>query len=76
MFFAGHKGFSQTNIQQIDSMKLKEQTRNSAGKGTGQYAQGNGSTQTGNRYGAQTAKRVRSGRPDICLLYTSPSPRD
>ena len=65
MFFAGHKGFAQSNTQQIDSMKLKEQTRNSAGNGNGQNAQGNGSNQTGNRYGAQTAKRVRSGRPDM-----------
>ena len=65
ILFAGHKGFAQSNIQQIDSMKLKEQKRQSAGNGNRQDAQGNTNNQTGNRYGAQTAKRVRSGRPDM-----------
>ena len=65
MLFTGHKGFAQSTTQQIDSLKLKVQTRNSAGNGNGQNAQGNVSNQTGNRYGAQTAKRVRSGRPDM-----------
>jgi hypothetical protein len=65
LFFTGHKGFAQSNTQQIDSIKLKEQTRNSAGNGNGQNAQGNGSNQTGNRYGVQAAKRVKSGRPDM-----------
>lgn len=65
MFFAGHKGFAQSGTQLIDSIKLKEQTRNSAGNGKEQNAQGNSGNQTGNRYGTQTAKRVRSGRPDM-----------
>lgn len=65
MFFAGQKGFAQSGTQQIDSVKLKVQTRNSAGDGNGQNAKGNGSNQTGNRNGYQTAKRVRSGRPDM-----------
>jgi len=65
LFFTGQRGFAQSNAQQIDSMKLKVQTRNSAGNGTGQNVQGNGSNQTGNRFGTQTAKRVRSGRPDM-----------
>lgn len=65
MLFAGHKGFARSNIQQIDSLKLKEQKRQSAGNGNEQNAQGNGSNQTGNTYGYQTAKRVRGGRPDM-----------
>ena len=65
MFFAGHKGFAQSGTQQIDSVKLRVQTRNSAGEGNGQNAQGNSSNQTGNRNGYQTAKRVKSTRPDM-----------
>lgn len=65
MFFTGYKGFAQSTTQQIDSIKLKVQTRNSEGNGNGQNAQGNGRNQTGNRYGVQTAKRIRNGRPDM-----------
>jgi hypothetical protein len=65
VFFAGQRGFAQSNTQQIDSMKLKVRTRNSEGNGTGQNAQGYGSNQAGNMLGNQTAKRVRSGRPDM-----------
>jgi hypothetical protein len=60
MLFAGHKVFAQSNTQQIDSLKLKEQKSQSAGNGNELSAKGNG-----NKYGYQTAKRVRSGRPDM-----------
>lgn len=63
MLSAGHKVFAQSNTQQIDTLKLKEQKSQSAGNE--QNAKGNGNSQTGNRYGNQTAKRVRSGRPDM-----------
>jgi hypothetical protein len=62
---AGHKGYAQTKTQQVDSLKLKEQKSQSAGNGNEQSAKGNENNQTGNRYGNQTAKRVRSGRPDM-----------
>jgi len=65
MLFAGHKVFAQSNTQQIDSIKLKVQTRNSEGNGNGQNVQGNSRNQTGNMNGNQTAKRIRSGRPDM-----------
>jgi predicted kinase len=65
MYFAGHEVFAQSGTQQIDSMKLKEQKRQSAGNGNGQNTQSNSNNQTGNRYGTQTAKRVKSGRPDM-----------
>jgi hypothetical protein len=65
MLFAGHKGFAQSNTRQIDTLKLKEQKSQSAGNGNEQNAKGNGNNQNGNRYGYETAKRVRSGRPDM-----------
>ena len=65
MFLAGHKGIAQSNIGQIDSLKLKEQKSQSAGNGNEQNAKGNGNNQAGNMYGNQTAKRIRSGRPDM-----------
>ncbi len=65
MLFAGHKGIAQSNIRQIDSLKLREQKSQSAGNGNEQKAKGNGNNQTGNRFGNQTAKRVKSGRPDM-----------
>jgi predicted kinase len=61
MLFAGHKGFAQSNTQQIDTLKLKDQKSQSAGNGNDQNAKGNGT----NRYGYQTARRVRNGRPDM-----------
>jgi hypothetical protein len=63
MLFAGHKGFAQSNTQQIDSLKLKEQKSQSAGNE--QSAKGNVNNQSGNRNGYQNAKRVRSSRPDM-----------
>jgi hypothetical protein len=63
MLTAGYKGFAQSGIQQIDSLKQKKQTSQSAENE--QSAKGNGNNQTGNSYGNQTARRVRSGRPDM-----------
>jgi len=65
MLFAGHKGFAQSNTQQIDTLKLKDQKSQSAENGNEQNAKGNENSQTGNMYDNQTAKRVRSGRPDM-----------
>jgi hypothetical protein len=63
MFFTGHKAFAQSSIQQIDTLKIKDQKSQSAGNE--QNAKDNGNNQNGNRYGNQSAKRVRSGRPDM-----------
>jgi hypothetical protein len=63
ILFAGHKGFAQSSIQQADTLKLKEQKSQSAGNE--QNAKGKENSQNGNRYGYKTAKRVRSGRPDM-----------
>ena len=65
ILFTGHKGLAQSNTQQIDSLKLKEQKSQSAGNRNEQNAKGNGNNQNGKRYGNQTTKRVRSGRPDM-----------
>jgi predicted kinase len=65
LLFAGYKGFAQSYTQQIDTLKLKEQKGQSAENENGQNAKGNGTNQTGNSYGYQTAKRVRGGRPDM-----------
>jgi len=65
IMFAGQKGIAQANIRQADSLKLKEQKSQSAGSGNEQNAKGIGNDQPGNRYGNQTAKRVRGGRPDM-----------
>jgi hypothetical protein len=63
MLLAGHKVFAQSGTQQIDTLKLKEQKSQSAGNE--QSTRGNGNDQNGNSFGNQTAKRVRSGRPDM-----------
>jgi len=65
ILFAGHKGIAQANMRQVDSLKLKGQNSQSAGNVNEQKAKGNGNNQTGNRFGNQTAKRVKSGRPDM-----------
>ena len=65
ILFASQKGFAQANIRQADSLKLREQKRKTAGNGNEQNAKGKGNDQSGNRNGNQTAKQVRSGRPDM-----------
>lgn len=65
MLSAWHKGFAQSNTRQIDTLRLKEQKGQSAEKGNEQDAKGKGTDQTGNKYGYQNAKRVRSSRPDM-----------
>ena len=63
--FSGHRVFAQSGTQQIDTLKLKEYKNQSAGNRNEQNAKGNENNQPGNRYGYQTAKRVKSGRPDM-----------
>lgn len=65
MLLAGQNGIAQSDFGQIDSMKLKEQKRESAANGNDQNAKGNGKNKAGNRDGNQTTKQVRSGRPDM-----------
>ena len=65
VLLGGYNGFAQISTLQTDTLKLKEQKSQSALNENEQNARNNSDKKTGNSYGSQSVKRVRSGRPDM-----------
>lgn len=63
--FGGYNVYAQTGIPLTDTLKLKEQKSQSDINGNEQNANNNSNRKTGNRYGSQSVKRIKNGRPDM-----------
>lgn len=65
MMFAGLKGYSQTVIQKVDSLRLREKQGQSAVDANQQNAKGNAYGQSTGNNAVKAIKQVRGGRPDM-----------
>lgn len=65
ILFAGFKGYSQTEAQAADSLKLKVQQGQTAAEAGEQNAKGNANAKVNKNNGSQSVKQVKGKRPDM-----------
>lgn len=65
LLFAGIKGYSQANVQKVDSLQLKAKQGATSVEDNEQKARGNAYGQVNRNNGSETPKHIKGGRPDM-----------